>query len=441
MTHNVAKTKTLVTQFPIYYGWVIAVIGSLGLIMTSPAQTYAISIFIEAFITDLNISRSSISTLYGTASLVAGFTLPYIGRQVDKLGSWVVMIIVVTLAGLMCIFMGFVTNIVMLGVGFLGLRILGLGGLTLVSTNVVNQWWVQRRGFVMGIAGAFLSILGLGGFPNLINWLIPQYGWRVTYMILGVMLLVGLLPLCLFFLKDRPEDYGLLPDGREPSEPGVSQSKEDLANQDKDVQATIDPSSEVNWTLAEAIRTPAFWIIAVGISTMAMATTGLFFHLVSIFEDNGLSATIAATVFIPIAVTTAIVSLGSGLLIDRIPARVLLMMALLCQTITLVMAPFLSSVTLAFIYGVIMGITFGLVRIVGGVVWADYYGRRNLGSITGVTGTIMQVGAGLGPIPFGVGRDLLGSYNMALYIVALLPLSLAFGTFFARKPQRQSMEI
>ena len=276
-------SSRLINQSPFFYGWVIMLVGALGLVMTSPAQTYAISIFIEHFIQDLGLSRTMVSTLYSAASLVAGFTLPFIGRQIDQRGSRKMMVIITAVFGLGCIFMGLAQNAVMLGIGFLALRIFGQGGLSLVSTNVINQWWVRRRGLAMGLAGLVMSLLGLAAFPNLINWLIPIFGWQVAYMIQGLMLLLLLLPLGLIFLRDRPEAYGLFPDGSQPTDEG------DAASAQKPI--------EENWTVSEATRTPAFWIVAIGIASMALAATGLFFHMVSIFEDNGLSATIAATVF------------------------------------------------------------------------------------------------------------------------------------------------
>lgn len=391
--------------------------------MTSPAQTYAISIFIEHFIDELELSRSTVSTLYSVGSLVAGFSLAFIGRQIDRYGARLVMVIIALISGLACIYMGFVRNATMLFFGFLVLRIVSHGGLTLVSQNVINQWWLRRRGAVMGISGVLMSILGLAGFPNLINWLIPTYGWRGTFMIEGLMYLILLVPIVWLFLRNYPEDYGLQPDGQERTK--------DIASED------TSSLKEENWTLAEALQTPAFWVVGLGISSMALATTGLFFHMVSIFEDNGLTATVTASVFVPIAATTAIMTLCSGILIDFLPARLLLTIALMAQTLSLVMAPFLYNVILAFSYGIVLGITFGLTRTVIGVVWAMYFGRQNLGTISGAGSTIMGIGAALGPLPFGYGRDLFGNYTAALMLTALLPFVLGLANLMVSKPKRQ----
>ena len=178
----------LVAASPIYYGWVILIVGTLGSVMTSPGQTYAVSVFIDYFIEDLGLSRSLVSTLYSVATLTASFALPFVGRQFDKRGARLMVPLCSLLLGLACIYMSFVLNAVMLGLGFFALRLLGQGSLSLVSKNAINQWWVRRRGMAMGISGVAGSLLGLGGFPLLVTWLIAYSGWRDAYIGLGLLL-------------------------------------------------------------------------------------------------------------------------------------------------------------------------------------------------------------------------------------------------------------
>lgn len=422
-THTIRSSK-LVNGLPIFYGWIILVVGTLGLIMTSPGQTYAVSVFIEYFINDLGISRSLVSTLYTIGTLIGSFALPVVGRQIDRRGPRLLMSMVAVLFGLACIYMGAVQNAVMLGLGFVAIRMLGQGSLGLISQNVINQWWVRRRGAVMGISGLMVSLLGLGAFPALINWLIPIYGWRMTYALLGLMLLFVLVPLAFTFVRNQPEQYGLQPDGiMAPPLGAPATAGGDIA--------------EENWTLPEARRTPVFWVFMLGTSSIAMLSTGLFFHMVSIFKDNGLSATVAASVFVPIAATTAIVNVISGILVDRIRIRWLMAVALFLQAATLILAQSLQNVQVAFIYGITLGTMFGLMNMVNSVSWAKYYGRKHLGSITGVTTTALIAGSALGPMPFGIARDVLGSYNLTLTISALIPLALGIASLFVDRPEKR----
>ena len=243
-------------------------------------------------------------------------------------------------------------------------------------------------------------------------------------MLLGLVLIVGFTPLVLLFVRDQPELYGLQPDGRLP---------------DPMPEATAATgANEENWTLPEARRTLSFWVLGLGLAAIAMLSTGLFFHMVSIFTDNGLDATTAAWVYLPIAVTTALVNLGSGVLADRISVRILMAAALLLQTTSLFMAQYLHGMEISFLYGVVLGATMGLMSTAHGVGWAKYFGRKYLGSITGVGTTILIIGAALGPMPLGIARDWLGSYNLALTLCAVIPFSLAVASLLVGQPSKSS---
>jgi sugar phosphate permease len=418
---GVTRQGRIVARSPIYYGWIILVAAAIGRIMTSPGQTYSVSIFIQRFIQDLGISRSLVSTLYTLGTLAGGLALPYVGRQIDRRGPRAMVGIITALFAVACVYMGFVRNAVMLGLGFVLIRMLGQGSLGLVCSNVVNRWWVRRRGAILGLLGMATSVLGTGAFPSLIDTLIERFGWRASYMLLGGLVAVVMLPVGLIFFRRQPEDYGLLPDGAKAAPSGA--------------QEALD--AEVHWTREEAVRTSAFWILSLGGACISMLGTGLHFHMVSIFEDAGLSASAAAAAFMPLAVTGAVIRVASGVLVDRIPVRYVLSAALVGLAASLWMAPRLAGTTSALIYGIILGATGSLQLTVGQVVWAKYYGRRHLGSVTGVAMLISIVGSALGPMPMGVARDLMGSYLPALSISAALPVALAVVALFARRPERK----
>jgi MFS transporter, OFA family, oxalate/formate antiporter len=415
------RNSRVIQGTPFFYGWVIMGAGTLGMIMTSPGQTFAISIFIEQFIQDLGISRGLVSTFYMIGTLTGSLALPVIGRMIDRRGPRLVALGISIAFGLACLYMGMVQNALMLLVGFVLVRMLGQGALGLVSTYIINQWWVRRRGTVLGLSGVLMALLGTGGFPNLVNWWIPLFGWRMTYSLLGIGLLVIMAPVAWLFFRDRPEQYGLRPDSR------------------RQVQGEAGDSSvdEEDWTANEARRTPAFWIVCLGLGSMSMLSTGLTFHMVSIFADNQLSAAAAAAVFVPVAITSAIVNLSSGILIDRMPVNIQLAVALVIQALLLWMAQVLTGPVVAALYGVMLGAQMGLNRTVSTVVWPAYFGRRYLGSITGITSTILAGASALGPMPMGIARDLLGSYNLTLTAFSILPLGLAVAALFIRRPQKQ----
>ena len=389
--------QRLVERTPFFYGWVILLAGSFGIIMSSPGQTYTISIFIEHFIADLGVSRGTVSTFYLVGTLTASLGLPFVGRQIDVRGPRLMVGVIAVALGLTCIFMGLIQAGWMLLFGFVLLRLLGQGSMSLVSTYVINQWWVRRRGTILGISGVLVAAFGVAAFPNLVNWLIPEFGWRYTYALLGVVLVFVMAPIGVMFFRSRPELYGLEPDN----------TRRSTQESDGDDTEPI----EDNWTLAEVRRTSTFWIISAGLASISMLGTGLTFHMVSIFDDNGLSSTVAAAVFVPIAFTSAMANLGSGVLVDRIPVRFVLAAALVLQAASLWMAQVLPSVSLAILFGVMMGTMMGLMRTVSTVVWPTYFGRLHLGAIAGFATTMSVAASALGPMPMGIARDVFGSYN------------------------------
>jgi MFS family permease len=414
----VEKSDRLVNSSPVFYGWVVLAAGTLGMIMTSPGQTYVISMFVDHFISDLSIDRTSVSALYTGATLAGSLALPTIGRFIDRQGSRKAVVAITLLFGLACFAMSRVTGMISLILGLAAMRMLGQGSLSLVSANVINQWWVRRRGAVMGLSGMAAALLGTGLFPPLVNRLISALGWRSAFVVLGLILLMVMLPLGWLLFRDTPEMYSLQPDGHKPS---------------KDVSEHPEVRG---WSLEEARRTSTFWVVSAGLACLAMVITALHFHVVSIFEDSGLPRSVAADIFFPIAATTSLVTLASGILKDRVPVKYLLAAALALMGTSVLLATHLHTFEIALCYGLCLGVTAGLFRTVSGVVWADLFGRTHLGAISGLATTLMVAGSALGPLPLGYARDLLGGYTLALGVSSLIPFTLALLTLFCRQPTR-----
>jgi MFS family permease len=411
--------RSWIHRMPFFYGWIVAAAGTLGLIMTQPGQSPVLSIFTDAFIEHLNLSRSLTSTLFTIGTVVAGLSLSFWGEQIDRHGPRTMVGVITGLFGISCLYMGLVRNAWMLGVGYVLLRMLGASALMLVATNVINQWWVERRGTVMGISGVVVALVGMGLFTNMVHGLLQRFDWRMTYVILGAMELLVMLPLGLLLFRDRPEDHGLRPDGQLD---GLD---------DTDERAEV----PVSWTRAQALRSPAFWVTVGSFATTSLVGTGLYFHMVSIFEAQGLSSDVAAAVYLPISVTSAVVRLGSGYLADRIPIRILLAVGLVAMSGVLGLAQIIDGTPLAVVYGVVMGLSGGITGVVGSVIWADYFGRRHLGSISGLATSISRISSALGPLPLALAFDLLGGYGLALKIEMAIPLALAGLNLFVKPPR------
>jgi MFS family permease len=137
-----------------FYGWRMVVFASVALALTGPGQTVGISVFVNPMIEELGISRTEMSTAYLIGTLVGALALPWIGQAVDRFGVRRIMALVGALFGLMLIGMSLVTNIVGLTAGFVGIRMMGQGALSLVATTAVALWFTRKRGLAMGIVSA-----------------------------------------------------------------------------------------------------------------------------------------------------------------------------------------------------------------------------------------------------------------------------------------------
>lgn len=123
----------------LYYGWFIALFAAIGLFFSGPGQTFSVSIFINAYIEEFGWSRSLVSTYYSLATLAAGFTLPFIGRIVDRKGYRFSLVLIASLLAGAALYMSFVTTSLMLVFGFYMLRLFGQGSMTLLPNALVPQ--------------------------------------------------------------------------------------------------------------------------------------------------------------------------------------------------------------------------------------------------------------------------------------------------------------
>lgn len=388
----------------------------LGIIMMGPSQTFTVSVFIDSFVADLGISRSNVSLLYGIATLAGSFLLPLTGRLLDRYGNRMLMVITVLAFGVSLVSLSQVNGPLALLAIMLAVRFLGFGSMQLVSNNLIAQWFVRRRGMVMGISGQSLAV-SLLIFPALADFLINQLGWRMAWVALGGLTLLTMAPIGWLFYRDRPELYGLLPDGDRADAP-LSTA---LAN-------------EVHWTLAEARRTGIFWLFAAAVAVLSMILAGMVFHQTSLFVVRGLDRSVAVYAFQVTAFTSVLGNLGTGYLLDRISPRQVLALLLAALVAGMLLVQTMTTVWEAMIYATLWGTTSGAFRVVDATVWAKYFGRRHLGSIRGATMIGTVGGAALGAYPLGLSYDLTGSYGPALTALLVLPAAIALLSFTIKRP-------
>ncbi len=409
----------------IYYGWIIVFIAGLGVFFSGPGQTYSNSAFIDQYIDYFGWSRSEVSGLYSAATLVAGMIMVFVGRFIDRFGQRAMMVIVGTLFALACFFNSTVSSMWMLAVGFFLIRLLGQGSMSLIPNTLVAQWFVKKRGraFSFMTLGSFASAML---FPIMNTWLIQTWDWQFAWRFWGVALLVIFVPIAFFFVRNKPEDMGLEPDGDTASK--QEQVKPVLTTEIADVSE--------DWTLAEAAKTRAFWAILICVGIPAMVNTGITFHMVSIFNANGLSMELAATILGMMAFVGIPMSFVSGFITEKVKTNYLLAIVFIIQFIYLLLLIVTKNVFLAILFGLIWGISGGLERIALNIIWPNYFGRAHIGSISGVGTTIAVLGSSFGPLPFGIGFDLFNSYTQVLLFSLIFPVIGVICALLAKKPEK-----
>lgn len=388
-----------------YYGWVIVVVGAFVAFSSGPGQSFVFSIFIDSMIDDTGFSRSTISALYTVSTGVSALMVAVISRLADRWGARSNLILVGVGFGAACFGMAFSAGFAAFYLSFAGLRALGQGSLTINATLLVNQWFVTKRGRAIALMGLGFP-LSNAILPPLSRYLIDTIGWREAYGVLGVIVMLLIIPAAILLVRNRPEDVGLYPDGAD-EPPQIEQA------------TGYDPVAAARRPVLTSL---GFWMLAIPLATPGLVVTALVFHQTSIFEENGLSATTAAAVFVVFAFASASTSMVAGFVVDRVgPAR-LFSVAMLGLFSVCMLALVLNSTWMALVYVVGMGVTGGTQRIVQGVIWAHYYGRAGLGRVQGSAMMVGITGAAIGPLPLSLFRDLTGNYDLGVIVMGALPL-------------------
>jgi sugar phosphate permease len=375
----------LVARIPFFYGWIMMPVAMVIQICTSPGQTYGVSVFNPHLREALGLSHSALSGAYMLGTLLAALPMTYVGHLMDRHGPRRTLTGVVLLFGLACIGMSQVSGLITVFLAFLFLRMLGQGSMSMLAANSLALWFNRRLGSVSGLMSVGMAV-ALGGIPALNVWMIARYGWRWSYVILGVAVWALLLPLLGLVYRSRPEDVGEVPDGRRAVAQRASRNLE------------RDAAPEPRFTLPQALRTRAYWIVASVSAFWSMSITGVHFHSVQIFLDKGLTESDAAAMFTVFAGALALMRFTGGMLADRAPLNLLLAASMLGVAGGFVLMARLSSPMSAHLFAAVLGGSAGIHTAVLATIWVRYFGRAHLGKIVGSMTTVGVAASSVGPL-------------------------------------------
>jgi len=383
----------------LYYGWFVVAV-CLLVSMVGMGTRMASGVMVKPLEGEFGWDRASISLALAIGLVANGLGAPFGGRLVDRFGPRLVA--VTAIAGTILATVGTILmhTIFELTVwwGLVAGIASGALGATLGAV-VANRWFVARRGLVTGLLGGGASAGQLIFIPILMN-LTTAIDWRAALLMM-VSLLVILLPITYFVMRDRPSSIGLEPYGAE------SASASTMAAMTRSTPLSV------------ALRTGDFWLLAFSFFVCGFTSVGLIgTHFIPHAIEYGFTEAVAASTLALIGALNIVGTLSSGYLTDRFNPRLLLAMYYGLRSASLVMLPAITSETGLWIFAVIFGLDFIATVPPTAALTADRFGKASLGTIFGWIVFSHQVGSAAAAWGAGAMRVWLGDYTLAFIAAA-----------------------
>jgi len=424
---------------PFFYGWIIVVVSTLSIMGSIPGQTTGVSLFTDHLIAALGTERSRLAAAYMVGTIASGFSLPYAGKLLDKIGVRFMSVFSSIGLGFSLLILSQVDRIntffqsliafdymplISASFAFFLIRFFGQGNMTMVGRVAMGKWFNHWRGTATAIAGVPIAF-SFNAAPWIMKNLIDAFGWRWACVIMaiavgGLMALIGLI-----FFRDKPEDCGLVMDGK--------------------IITNINPKKDLihkvyhQFTRAETIRTLSFWAFALGLAVNGLILTAFIFHLTDIGAEMGRSDDAIVKMLLYTSFIAVPTRFLTSYIVDNTSIKLRWILSLMATTMILYTIGVMTLNTTPGWWLTIacFGITSGLWGVLLNVTFPRYFGRDHLGAVSGLTMAVQVVATAVGPYMFSFGKAYLGSYRLTALFVLLMPLSILIVSFFAHNPQHQ----
>jgi len=364
-----------------FYGYVIVVVAFM-LQAVGWGVFNSMGVFFKPFMDEFGWSRALISSAFSLAMLVCGMSSILQGRLSDRFGPRVVMAVGGVFLGIGYLLMSQVSHFWHVYLYCTVIIGFGISGTDVVMLSTTSRWFLRFRGLV----------------PLLLNWLIVRYGWRITFLSLGILSLLTYVCLAQFLVRD-PGKMGLWPDN------------------EKRVSHAPDPEPEKGINTEQAVRTMSFWTICVAYILALFCLATMLLHVVPHVIDMGFSSTSGAQILSTVGAVSILGRFVMGGTADRIGTKSVLVICFMCLTVGLfwlqISDRFWMMVVFAFLHGFAHG---GLFAIVAPIT-AEYFGTRSHGELFGIVTFVSTFGAASGPVLAGFVFDATGSYQMVFRIL------------------------
>lgn len=409
---------------PFYYGWVIVGVFFVANFMASGMGGHTIPLFFGPMHESLGWSLTLFTGAVTASTLLGTAVIPFLGRVLDKVGPRPVMLWGAIAAGTGLLLMSRVTEVWQFWVLYASVGALGLHEIGSFSGSVVvSKWFIRKRGRALTIS-AYGGILSGIAMTPVIGLLLVHIGWRGTWAVMGLVMMAVMVPLVLIFMRHRPEDFGLLPDGD--ALPPAS-----AADGTRHAKAA---APERSWTLREAMRTRTLWVLVVSMDLISFSSGVQAFHGITyLTQQEGLSVATVGLITTVRYVGVFLARIPWAYFLERVPVRKCLFVCFLVKATTLlwlIALPYPANIA-GYIIAFSIGGAQGLVQP---MVFANYFGRESQGTIQGAVQPALAVPTLVGPLLVAMVFDAVGSFNTAFIIASVLGFAAAVVALFAPPP-------
>ena len=405
----------------IFYGWWIVAAGFSNQLIANALLHRSYAAYISLLRQEFGWSNAQLSAAYSMQQMENGILGPVQGWLADRFGPRASMRAGIVMFGAGFILFsridtltGFYSAFLMMAIGS------SFTGVLPYSVAIVN-WFNRRRGRAISTMQMGGAIGGL--MIAAIAWSLESFGWRQTAFVSGILILAIGLPLTQL-VRRRPEDFGLEVEGGRL----VPESESESDTRAAEARAE-------GFTLREATRTPAFWLISLGHASAVLIVSVVNVHLVLyLTEDLGYSLSFASAVLTMLTVAQVSgIALG-GVVGDKWDRRYISIGCMGFHTAALLLLAFASQPPAVFAFAVMHGAAWGLRGPMMQAIRADYFGRRAFGSIMGASSLLVMLGTISGPLFAGYLADVTGDFRLGFSILAIVS---GIGSIFfvlARRP-------
>lgn len=430
---SVPEETHVTTSGGIFYGWWLVVLTVLVTAVVATPSFGAIGVWIKALETHFGWSRTQLAIAFSLGHLEGSAAGPIAGFLVDKYGTSRVVFVGLIFVSLSFLLFSRTNSLTIFYISFGVLMLVTVAGTWLPLMTALNNWFSARRSSAMGIASGGFS---LGGFifTPVIAWMVHagNFGWSRSALIFGIFFLVIAFPVKKG-IRNRPQDYGLLPDGV--PIPNFPTGKEELlAKGQRESELNLVQDVQVSYTVKQAMKTKAFWLIAIGHAFCTMLLGTLSVHLIPMLVDQGYTLQKASYVWSGIMLVSGVTQLTFGFIGDKVAKHKAIGYLGILQAIGFVMFVISTDLAVLALASFIFGIGFGGRVPMANSIRGDYFGYKSYGTISGIMMVPMSLMMLIAPLFAARFFDLQGNYLVPFALLAALGLLGALMHMPASKP-------